>query len=107
MPVKVTIKKDWSTNIEKGMNDAVLEMATDIHKRATILAPKLTYALINSGVITPVLNGYKVSFGGARVPYARLRHFVNKKNPQTIGYLAKAGDSVARGDKSKYFRNKI
>lgn len=107
MPVKVSINKNWSKGIEQGMKNALLGMATDIHRRAIILAPKDSRALINSGEIEPVMNGYRVSFGSPKVPYARRRHFENKKNPQTLGYLAKAGDSVARGDKSKYFRGKV
>lgn len=107
MTVKVTMKPNWSQQIELGMQRALLEMATDIHRRATDRAPLETGALKNSGRIESVSNGYKIVFGSSRVPYARRRHFENRKNPSTIGYLAIAGDSVARGDKSKYFRNKV
>lgn len=107
MPVKVTIKPNWSGDQQKGMKLALLEMATDIHKRSTILAPKDTRALVNDGRIEPSGDGYKIVYGSARVPYARRRHFENKKNPGTKGYLAKAGDSVARSDKTKYFRGKV
>ena len=107
MPVKFTENKGWDTKIENGMKAALLEMSTDIHRRAVILAPIETGALRNSGKVTPEgSNSYKISFGSSKVPYAALRHRVNKRNPQTLGYLAKAGDSVARSDKSKYFRNK-
>lgn len=82
-------------------------MAVDIRNRAVILAPVETGALKNSGIVEPVTNGYKIQFGSSRVPYARKRHFENKKNPQTLGYLAKAGDAVARSDKSKYFKGKV
>lgn len=98
--------KDWDKKILNGMDKALLEMATDIHRRAVINAPIETGALKNSGVIEPKQEGYAVKFGSGRVPYARKRHFENKKNPQTTHYLEKAGDSVARGDKAKYFRNK-
>lgn len=107
MPVKVTMNRGWQSQIERGMKAALLEMVTDIHKIASDRAPKDTRNLVNSGKIEPVTDGYKVSFGGGKVPYARRRHFENKKNPQTLGYLALAGDAVARGDKSKYFRNKV
>ncbi len=107
MPVKMTINKNWSKDIERGIKLAVLEMTTDIHRRAVVLAPKDTSALANSGVVEPITDGYRIKFGSSRVPYARIRHFENKKNPQTLGYLAKAGDSVARGDKTKYFRGKV
>lgn len=107
MPVKVKINPNWSRQIQDGMNRALLEMTTDIHSRAVILAPIETGALRNSGEVDRVIGGYRVTFGSERVPYARIRHFENKKNPGSRGYLAKAGDSVARGDKSKYFRDKV
>lgn len=88
------------------MKSALLEMANDIHRKAVALAPVETSALRNSGKVEPVTDGYSIIFGSSRVPYARRRHFENKKNPQTLGYLARAGDSVSRGDKTKYFRNK-
>lgn len=102
--VKVTMKPRWAEQIEGGMNKALLEMSVDIQTRAVILAPVLTGALRNSGKVTPITDGYKISFGSARVPYARRQHFEHRTKS---GYLAKAGDSVARGDKSKYFRGKI
>ena len=105
MPVKFTENKGWSEKQQRSMKAGLLEMATDIHRRAVILAPIETGALRNSGKITPEgSDAYKISFGSSKVPYARMRHFVNKKNPQTLGYLAKAGDSVARGAKEKYFK---
>lgn len=107
MPVKVTMKPNWDKQIESGMKRALAEMANDIRTKAVILAPIETGALKNSGVVEPVPNGYAVRFGSSRVPYARRRHFENRKNPQTLGYLAKAGDGVARSDKSKYFRGKV
>lgn len=102
--VKITMVNGWQTKLEQQIKAGLLEAVTDIHRRAVILAPKDTRALANSGKITQVLGGYAVSFGSSRVPYARRRHYENRKNPQTIGYLAKAGDSVARGNMSKYFR---
>lgn len=108
MPVRVKIDPLWSQKINRGMKIALLEMVTDIHRRSTALAPiGETHNLVGSGRIEPITNGYRVKYGSAKVPYARRRHFENKKNPQTLGYLAKAGDSVARGDKSKYFRGKV
>lgn len=93
------------------MKSALLEMVTDIHARAVVRAPiGETGNLKNSGKVealpVPYKLGYSITFGSSKVPYARRRHFENKKNPHTLGYLALAGDSVARGDKTKYFRNK-
>ena len=107
MPVKVTMKPNWSGQVASQMNKGLLEMATDIHRRAVILAPIDSGALRNSGEVERVQGGYKIVFGSGRVPYARRRHFENRKNPQTKGYLAKAGDSVARGNTEKYFRGKV
>lgn len=105
MAVRLTMNSNW-TKIVKGdfTKAGLLEMVTDIHRRAVILAPILTAALRNSGVIEPITDGYRIKFGSSRVPYARRQHFEHKTRS---GYLAKAGDSVARGDKSKYFRGKI
>lgn len=89
------------------MKAGLLEIMTDIHKRSVGLAPRDTSALVNSGTISQIDSGYKITYGSSRVPYARRRHFENKKNPQTLGYLALAGDAVARGDIAKYFRGKI
>jgi hypothetical protein len=44
LKAKVTMKKNWSQNIESGMKKAVLEVAVDIDKRAKILARFLTLA---------------------------------------------------------------
>lgn len=107
MKAKVSINKNWSKGIEQGLKDGILEVATDIHRRAIILAPVDTRALVKSGRIEGVQDGYRIKFGNSAVPYARLRHEENKKNPSTRKYLAKAGESVARADKSKYFRGKV
>lgn len=108
MSVKITMNANW-TKVQQGkwLQGGLLEMTTDIHSRSSVLAPKDTRALVNSGRIDSVNDGYKITYGSSRVPYARRRHFENKKNPQTLGYLAKAGDSVVRGNTSKYWRNKI
>lgn len=98
---------DWDGRIANQLNSGLFEMSTDIHRRAVMLAPRETGALANSGEIDRVTNGYSITFGSTKVPYARRRHFENKKNPQTLGYLAKAGDSVVRGNTAKYFRGKI
>lgn len=108
MRVKVTHNANFAKIVSgTALKAGLLEMATDIHRRSAALAPKDTRALVNSGRIEPVTDGYRVIYGSSRVPYARRRHFENKKNPQTLHYLYRAGDSVTRGSKSKYFRGKI
>lgn len=107
----------------------LLEMATDIHRRASAFAPKDTGALVNSGRIESLNDGYRVTFGSSRVPYARIQELGGTIKPKskpvlawkdadgewvyaksvTIKakkYLSRAGDSVARGSKAKYFRGK-
>jgi hypothetical protein len=86
---------------------SALEMATDVHRRAIMLAPVETGALRNSGRVERLsLAAYRIIFGSDRVPYARRRHFENFKNPQTVRYLYRAGDSVKRERVGKYLRNK-
>lgn len=96
--------RGWEQKVIRSAQKGVLAMATDIHKRAVILAPVDTSALANSGTVKPVTNGYMIKFGSSRVPYARRRHFENEKHPATKMYLAKAADSVARSNQSKYFK---
>jgi hypothetical protein len=87
------------------VDTASAEMATDILTRAIMNAPKESGALVRSGRLKKVADGaYTVIFGDNSVKYAYRRHEENKKNPQTLKYLDKAGESVARGNLGKYFR---
>lgn len=68
-----------------------------ILQRARLFAPKLTGELRDSGRVERTQGGkVAVSFGGGRVRYARKRHFENRKNPQTLRYLERAGVSVKK-----------
>lgn len=73
--------------------------------RGQMLAPVDKGDLRSSGRV--VGSGEKVSavFGGedVGVPYAKRRHYENKKNPQTLLYLKKAGDSVKKEGIKKYY----
>lgn len=94
------LKKEKST-----LEGVTVEMAVDILNRAQMNAPKDTGALVRSGrVIKASGRGYTVQFGDNSVRYAFRRHFENNKNPQTLLYLQKAGDSVTKGNIKKYFR---
>ena len=104
MSVKVTMRHNWSGNIQSGLQKGLLELTTDVQRRAVILAPIDTGALRSSGQIAPVTDGYMIKFGSSRVPYARRQHFEHKTQR---GYLAKAGENVARGNVSKYFKGKV
>lgn len=89
--------KPWAVKTAQELDVSVLEAVTDIHRGAGILAPKASRALLNSGRIIKVGPAhYKVRFGGGRVPYARRRHFENRKTPSSLKYLERSGDAVAR-----------
>jgi hypothetical protein len=108
MPVKANFNRKWSQQVQDGLQRGLVEVTTDIHRRASILAPRASGALVSSGRIQKL--GFltmQVIFGGGGVRYARRRHFENKKNPQTLQYLYRAGDAVVRGNTDKYFRGEI
>lgn len=113
MPVKVSFKTNWDKNIADGIKDGLLEMATDIHRRSTVLVPKDTRALVNSGRILPVRNGYAIQYGSSRVPYARIHELGGlagrNHSVRIIGkhYLGDAADSVVRGNTAKYFTRNV
>jgi len=107
--IKSTLSSVFVPKAIQEMDLVALEMATDVHRVATILAPKDSRALVNSGrVIRQKLAEYVIRFGGSgngfSVPYALRRHFENMKNPQTLLYLERGGDSVKRSSISKYLR---
>lgn len=89
--------KPWSQKKAQDLDIAVLDAVTDIHRGAGILAPKASRALVNSGrIVKKGIGHYAVVFGGGRVPYAKRRHFENRKTPTSLRYLERAGDSTAR-----------
>lgn len=109
---KVTMKKGWDSTA--GLERGLAEMATDIHKRASILAPKKDRHLVNSGVITRLgATAYRIKFGSSKAPYARIHelggdtgrnyatHIVAKH------YLGRAADGVKRGNTVRYFKGKV
>lgn len=98
MGVRITSHlKEWTADTAKELDIAMLDLATTIQRDARNLAPRETGALIASGKVTRAGQGhYIISFGGGRVPYAKRRHYENKKNPQTLHYLERAGDANSR-----------
>lgn len=99
--------KPWSRNKVAELDLAVLEAVTDIHRGAGILAPKASRALVNSGRIEKRGVGhYAVIFGSSRVPYARRRHFENRKTPGSLKYLERSGDAVARTFVQRYIEGR-
>lgn len=92
----------WANREAKFFSRVEEVMAGVILNRSIVLAPKLTGALREQGN-SSVVNGHRVvKFGDSDVPYARRRHFKNKKNPQTLHYLQKAGDTVKKENIKKY-----
>lgn len=87
----------WLALEQVNLDNAVRQMANTILSDSRMLAPVLTGALRSDGNVKKEgLASYIVQYGDARVPYARRRHFENKKNPQTKYYLWNAGDRVAK-----------
>lgn len=91
---------------EQNLINAVDATGNLILQRARRFAPKLSGELRDSG-----RSGRRnkdevvVEFGGERVRYAKRRHFENKKNPHTLRYLERAGQSVAKeGGVRKFLR---
>lgn len=108
MAVKVTTTKNWQGIQTKQMQNGLLRFVTDVHRLATMYAPVETGNLRASGRIERVTDGYKVKFGGGigrfAVKYALRRHYENRKNPQTLRYLERAGKQTEK-NASKYFKD--
>ena len=93
----------WLAQEALVLGRAEQSMAQVILNRARMLAPVASGDLVGDGRVEKNSNGGRsVVFGGASVPYARRRHFENDRNPQTRGYLKRAGDSVAKENIKKY-----
>lgn len=95
--------RQWLKQESEVLKRAEEAMAGVMVTRATILAPKASGDLRDSGRVVENQDGsHAAKFGDDSVPYARRRHFENKKNPQTLHYLKRAGDSVAKENVKKY-----
>jgi hypothetical protein len=95
--------RQWLKQEAEVLERAEEAMAGVMVTRATMLAPKASGDLRDNGRVEKNLDGsHAAVFGDASVPYARRRHFENKKNPQTLHYLKRAGDSVAKENVKKY-----
>jgi hypothetical protein len=94
----------WVDGKEVDFDKSMLALVTDVHRTSQILAPKLTRSLVKSGrIVRKGLAHYAVRYGDRQVPYARRRHYENRKNPQTLRYLERAGDAASRNIK-RYLR---
>lgn len=103
--IKITGDPQAWADAEKRRQDAAMaEVAIDIMRIAQMNAPKDSGALVRSGRVNRAGSEWVVTFGDNSVRYARRRHYENKKSPQTLKYLERAGESVAKGNPTKYFR---
>lgn len=112
MKVKVSsvLVSKWTPKKASMLDSAIAEIATVIHERAVMLAPHDKGNLVASGMIKRLANSHYIirfggSSGGFNVPYAKRRHYENRKNPHTKFYLQNAGDGVKRSGIKQYLRN--
>lgn len=107
--VKVTFNSKMKAYLQVQRLNMQKELEAKAEKtlgRARMLAPKLSGDLKSDGRVEKIAGGVSVVFGDSRVPYARKRHFENRKNPSTMHYLERAGNQtkkegfiIMKGDK--------
>lgn len=104
MSYRLQLSADWARKLStKQLNEGGVKMMTDILKMARQNAPVLTGALRNSGRFQQLSTvKWRIAFGNARVPYARIREHVNRLHPNTVRYLQRARNTAASRAKS-YF----
>ena len=104
MSYRLQLSADWTRKLStKQLNEGGVRMMTDILKMARQNAPVLTGALRNSGRFQQLSTvKWRITFGNARVPYARIREHVNRLHPNTVRYLQRARNTAASRAKS-YF----
>jgi hypothetical protein len=91
----------WSGDTNRQLGISLTRVLTDIDRISKDLSPKDTRALANSTRID--LKSTSSGEVSVNVPYAKRRHYENRKNPQTLGYLKKAGDYAGKNG-ARYFR---
>lgn len=101
MGVKSSIKQ-WAKNQERFFDRVEEVMAGIVLTRSIMIAPKESGDLAENGRVEMKDGHRTVKFGDSAVPYARRRHFENKKNPQTLGYLQRSGDGVRKENPKKF-----
>lgn len=104
MSYRLQLSAEWTRKLStQQLNEGGVRMMTDILKMARQNAPVLTGALRNSGRFQQLSTvKWRITFGNARVPYARIREHVNRLHPNTIRYLQRARNTAASRAKS-YF----
>ena len=104
MSYRLQLSTEWTRKLStQQLNEGGVRMMTDILKMARQNAPVLTGALRNSGRFQQISTvKWRITFGNARVPYARIREHVNRLHPNTVRYLQRARNTAASRAKS-YF----
>ena len=104
MSYRLQLSADWARKLStKHLNEGGVRMMTDILKMARQNAPVWTVALRNSGRFQQLSTvKWRIAFGNARVPYARIREYTNRLHPNTVRYLQRARNTAASRAKS-YF----
>ena len=97
--VKVTFNSKMKAYLQVQQMNMQKELEAKAEKtlgRARMLAPVLSGDLKMNGRVEKIPNGVSVVFGDSRIPYARRRHFENRKSPATLNYLERAGDQTRK-----------
>lgn len=97
--VKVTFQSKMKAYLQVQQMNMQKELEAKAEKtlgRARMLAPVLSGDLKMNGRVEKIPNGVSVVFGDSRIPYARRRHFENRKSPATLNYLERAGDQTRK-----------
>lgn len=97
--VKVTFRSKMKAYLQVQQMNMQKELEAKAEKtlgRARMLAPVLSGDLKMNGRVEKISNGVSVVFGDNRIPYARRRHFENRKSPATLNYLERAGDQTRK-----------
>lgn len=87
---------------EARIQEALAKVGQAILNRAQMYAPVKTGALRADGRVLRGQDSVSVIFGGFSVPYARRRHYENNLHPETLRYLERAGDEVAKQGVNNY-----
>ncbi len=97
--VKVTFQSKMKAYLQVQQMNMQKELEAKAEKtlgRARMLAPVLSGDLKMNGRVEKIPNGVSVVFGDSRIPYARRRHFENRKSPATLNYLERAGNQTRK-----------
>lgn len=97
--IKVTFNSKMKAYLQVQQMNMQKELEAKAEKtlgRARMLAPVLSGDLKMNGRVEKIPNGVSVVFGDSRIPYARRRHFENRKSPATLNYLERAGNQTRK-----------